>query len=95
MRLLQFLTSRGLRVGLDRGGDKVLDLSEVGVAEDSVKSLLEGGVDRLAAVQSLVDSKSGGCKLLDKNELHVIAPVHNPGKILCVGKDTLNSMLIR
>jgi len=85
MRLLQFLTSRGLRVGLDRGGDKVLDLSEVGVAEDSVKSLLEGGVDRLAAVQSLVDSKSGGCKLLDKNELHVIAPVHNPGKILCVG----------
>jgi len=85
MRLLQFLTSRGLRVGLDRGGDAVLDLSEIGVAENSVKALLEGGVERLGAVQSLVDSKASACKLLNKNDLHLLAPVHNPGKVLCVG----------
>jgi len=85
MRLLQFLSSRGRRVGLDRGGDAVIDLSEVGVAEDSVKSLLEGGVERLKAVQFLVDSKAGQCQLLNKKELDVIAPIDNPGKVLCVG----------
>jgi len=87
MRLLQFLSSRGVRVGLDRGGDAVLDLSDVGVAENSVKALLEGGVERLREVQALVDAKVGGCncKLLNKNELHILAPVHNPGKVLCVG----------
>jgi len=96
MRLLQFLTSRGLRVGVERGGDAVLDLSDLGgdavldlsdlgVVEDSVKSLLEGGVDRLAAVQSLVDARGSGCKLLKKDDLQILAPVHNPGKVLCVG----------
>lgn len=85
MRLLQFLSSRGVRVGLDRGGDAVLDLSEVGVAEDSVKSLLEGGVDRLKAVQALVDSKAASCQLLSKKNLNLLAPIHNPGKVLCVG----------
>lgn len=85
MRLLQFLSSRGLRVGLDRGGDAVLDLSEVGVVEDSVKSLLEGGVERLKTVQSLVDSKAANCQLLNKKDLKILAPVHNPGKVLCVG----------
>ena len=86
MRLLQFLSSRGIRVGLDRGGDAVVDLSEVGVVEDSVKSLLEGGVERLKAVQSLVDSEAEKCQMLDKKNLKILAPVHNPGKVLCVGR---------
>jgi len=89
MRLVQFLTSRGLRIGMERknlasGCGQVLDLAEIGILEPSVKAFLESGTDRLRTLEDAV--KSAPERLwVDAASVNLVAPVHNPGKILCVG----------
>jgi len=84
MRLIQFLTQRGLRIGLERNGDKVLDLGEHGIQETSLRALLEGGPERLEEVKRLT-AQISGVNLLDKKDLKIVAPISDPSKLLCVG----------
>ena len=83
MRIVSYHTDRGPRSGVLRnsgaGQDEVVDLASAGLPT-SVKALLEQGDDALAAAGLASAAAETTC-----GEPHLLAPVQDPQKIICVG----------
>lgn len=85
MRLVTFEHAGSVRTGALLAGDRVLDLpgTDSSLAADMV-GLLGAGPAALDRVRALVDSAAAGSGL-PLAEVRLLAPVPNPGKILCIG----------
>ncbi|XP_059586542.1 fumarylacetoacetate hydrolase domain-containing protein 2 isoform X2 [Alligator mississippiensis] len=86
MRLVQFQTksSGGPRVGLEeKDGGNVIDLNACDSSlPRTMREFLEGGEAALAAARKALASHQ---HVLPRSEVSLLAPVINPGKVICVG----------
>ncbi len=85
MRLVTFEHAGSVRTGALLAGDRVLDLpgTDRSLAADMV-GLLGAGPAALDRVRTLVD-RTAADSGLPLAEVRLLAPVPNPGKILCIG----------
>lgn len=92
MRLVQFFEDGRQRVGVEiqNGGD-IMDVSagDPSIPSD-MKSFLEGGEEMMLKAKSVVDH---GQHILKRAEVKLKAPIHNPGKIICIGMNYVDHCL--
>jgi 2-keto-4-pentenoate hydratase/2-oxohepta-3-ene-1,7-dioic acid hydratase in catechol pathway len=80
MRLVSFRKGTDSGFGVEREG-KILPLSSAGYRNDT--EFLAGGESALAAAHALLNKKTAVAFSI--NEVELLAPVLQPGKILCIG----------
>lgn len=84
MRIVNFAKDGEARLGV-RKGRSIIDLSVA--APDlprDLKSLLEGGKRAMTKAAKAADSAGRGARVAEKG-LHILPPIQNPPKILCLG----------
>jgi len=83
MKLVTFVSNGATHIGALVGEDRVVDFSraDASLPKDMI-GFLKGGKATLAAAQKAIDSGARSIALAD---VKLLAPVPNPGKIICIG----------
>jgi 2-keto-4-pentenoate hydratase/2-oxohepta-3-ene-1,7-dioic acid hydratase in catechol pathway len=83
MKLVTFVSNGATRIGALVGDDRIVDFSQVDASlPTDMLSFLKGGKATQAAAQKAID---GGAKSIALSDVKLLAPIPNPGKIICIG----------
>ncbi len=83
MKLVTFVSNGATRIGALIGEDRVVDFSQADASlpKDMI-GFLKGSKATQAVAQKAID---GGAKSIALSEVKLLAPIQNPGKIICIG----------
>lgn len=83
MKLVTFVSNGATRIGALIGEDRVVDFSQADASlpKDMI-GFLKGSKATQAVAQKAID---GGAKSIALSEVKLLAPIPNPGKIICIG----------
>ncbi|XP_068130942.1 oxaloacetate tautomerase fahd2, mitochondrial-like [Hyperolius riggenbachi] len=93
MRLVQFQSSSsaGQNIGLELDGDKIIDLNAFDPSLPCrMREFLEAGESALQTARRALDSNE---HILSRSQLTMMAPITNPGKVVCVGMNYVDHCL--
>ncbi len=83
MKLVTFVSNSATRIGALVGEDRVVDFSQADASlPTDMLAFLAGGKATQAAAQKAID---GGAKSIALSDVKLLAPIPNPGKIICIG----------
>lgn len=82
MKLLRYEAGNGVRLGVLRGSDEIVDLAQAGLNFKSMEDLIAQSYTSLDAISSAVVNAAPAAKLSD---VTLLSPLHRPGKFLAIG----------
>ncbi len=83
MKLVTFVSNGATRIGALIGEDRIVDFSQADASlPTDMLAFLKGGKATQAAAQKAID---GGAKSVALSDVKLLAPIPNPGKIICIG----------